>query len=55
MLSCWNRSDETFTITPGERVAQLIIVPVIQANFDLVDEFIPSKRGSNGFGHTGMN
>jgi dUTP pyrophosphatase len=53
MLSCWNRGSEAFTISPGERIAQLIIVPVMQANFEIVPEFAASKRGAGGFGHTG--
>ncbi|MDR1056959.1 MAG: dUTP diphosphatase [Coxiellaceae bacterium] len=55
MVSCWNRGNEIFTIAPGERIAQLIIVPVLQANFEVVDEFKISKRGSGGFGHTGKH
>ncbi|MCL5261650.1 MAG: dUTP diphosphatase [Gammaproteobacteria bacterium] len=53
LVSCWNRGSENFTITPGERIAQLIIVPVIQAQFDVVTEFAASSRGEGGFGHTG--
>ena len=53
MLSCWNRSNESFAIVPGERIAQLIIVPVLQANFEVVSDFVSSKRGKGGFGHTG--
>lgn len=53
MISCWNRGKEPFTVTPGERIAQLIIVPVLHANFEVVSEFITSKRGDGGFGHTG--
>ena len=53
MLSCWNRSSEKFTIVPGERIAQLIIVPVLQANFEIVADFVASERGKGGFGHTG--
>ncbi|MBU0744663.1 MAG: dUTP diphosphatase [Gammaproteobacteria bacterium] len=53
MVSCWNRGSEEFTISPGERIAQLIIVPVLQANFEIVPEFEASKRGAGGFGHTG--
>ena len=52
-VSCWNRSDQPFMIDIGERIAQLIIVPVIQARFDVVDEFTESSRGEGGFGHTG--
>jgi len=53
MISCWNRGDKSFTIAPGERIAQLIVVPVLQANFEVVSEFAKSKRGKGGFGHTG--
>ncbi|MDK2776678.1 MAG: dUTP diphosphatase [Pseudomonadota bacterium] len=53
MVSCWNRGSEPFTIEVGERIAQLVLVPVIQAEFELVDEFGDSERGSGGFGHTG--
>ena len=52
-VSCWNRSDKTFCIEMGDRIAQLLIVPVIRAQFDIVDEFNLSKRGSGGFGHSG--
>lgn len=55
MISCWNRSAEPFTILPGERIAQLIIVPVVKADFEVVDEFHVTKRGSGGFGHTGRH
>ena len=53
MLSCWNRGNEAFTVTPGERIAQLIIVPVLQAKFEVVTDFVTSDRGAGGFGHTG--
>ena len=52
-ISCWNRSLDHFTIQPGERIAQLVIVPVIQAQFDVVDEFVETKRGEGGFGSSG--
>jgi len=55
MISCWNRSQQSFTIAPGERIAQLIIVPVVQADFTIVSEFHATKRGSGGFGHTGRD
>lgn len=54
-VSCWNRSNDSFTIEVGDRIAQLVIVPVIQANFDIVDDFITTDRGSGGFGHSGKN
>ncbi|MBN1684593.1 MAG: dUTP diphosphatase [Gammaproteobacteria bacterium] len=53
MISCWNRGKENFIIQPGDRIAQMIIVPVIQANFEIVSEFKTSKRGEAGFGHSG--
>lgn len=52
-VSCWNRGDTTFTIEPGERIAQMLFVPVIQAEFEVVDTFAASERGAGGFGHTG--
>ena len=53
MVSCWNRSSAAFTIEPMERLAQLVIVPVVQASFRVVDEFDVSARGAGGFGSTG--
>ncbi|WP_282167100.1 dUTP diphosphatase [Shewanella japonica] len=53
MVSCWNRSDEPFTLEIGDRLAQLMFVPVVQAQFTLVDEFDTSDRGEGGFGHSG--
>ena len=53
MVSAWNRSDVPFTIEPMERLAQLIIVPVVQAQFNVVTEFPPSQRGEGGYGSTG--
>lgn len=53
MVSCWNRSDQDFTIEIGERIAQMVIVPVIQVGFDIVSEFQESDRGEGGFGSTG--
>jgi dUTP pyrophosphatase len=53
MVSCWNRCDKPFTMEIGERIAQLIIVPVVQAEFDFVDEFKATERGEGGFGSTG--
>ena len=53
MVSCWNRSDTAFTVQPFERIAQMVIVPVVQAHFRRVDEFENSQRGSGGFGSTG--
>lgn len=53
MISCWNRAQDCYTIQPGDRIAQLIIVPVVQAQMQWVDEFIITERGHGGFGHTG--
>ena len=54
-VSCWNRGSTSFTVQPGERIAQMVIVPVIQAEFDIVEEFDDSERGAGGFGHTGRH
>ncbi len=53
MVSCWNRGKEAFTVQPMERIAQMVIVPVVQAQFRRVDEFATSSRGEGGFGSTG--
>lgn len=53
MVSCWNRGDTPFTLEMGDRLAQLVFVPVVQAQFKLVDEFDSSDRGEGGFGHSG--
>jgi len=53
LISCWNRSENTFTVNPGERIAQMIIVPVVQTKFQIVSDFDSSDRGAGGFGHTG--
>ncbi|QJD59646.1 dUTP diphosphatase [Pseudomonas sp. gcc21] len=55
MVSCWNRSQQAFTIEPGERIAQLVLVPVLQASLEIVEEFDNSARGAGGFGHTGSH
>jgi dUTP pyrophosphatase len=55
MVSCWNRGQTTFTVQPFERIAQLVIVPVVQAAFRRVDEFDQSERGEGGFGSTGKH
>lgn len=54
-VSCWNRGKTTFVIKPGERIAQLVFVPVVQANFNIVESFDQSQRGEGGFGHTGSH
>ena len=53
MISCWNRGDKTFVVEAGERIAQMVIVPVIQPEFHIVNEFEESQRGTGGFGSTG--
>ena len=55
MVSCWNRGSTAFTVQPMERIAQLVIVPVVQAQFRRVDEFDESARGDGGFGSTGAH
>ena len=52
-VSCWNRGNEPFTITPGERIAQLVVVPVVQVELQIVERFADSERGVGGFGHSG--
>lgn len=53
MVSCWNRGKSEFTITPGDRIAQLVLVPVVQASLCVVDEFVETQRGTSGFGSSG--
>lgn len=55
LVSCWNRGRDSFILNPMERIAQLVIVPVIQANFSIVPEFKASERGEGGFGSTGKH
>lgn len=55
MVSCWNRGNCSFSIAIGERIAQLVLVPVVQARFELVDTFDESTRGAGGFGHSGTH
>lgn len=55
MVSCWNRSAEPFTVRPGERIAQLVIVPVVQVELEVVSDFEASMRGAGGFGHSGQH
>jgi dUTP pyrophosphatase len=55
MISTWNRGQTTFTLNPMERLAQLVIVPVVQAEFNIVDDFEQSDRGAGGFGSTGKH
>jgi dUTP pyrophosphatase len=53
-VSCWNRGRQAFVIEPGARLAQMVFVPVVQAEFEIVEEFTASDRGTGGFGHTGQ-
>jgi dUTP pyrophosphatase len=53
MVSCWNRSQTPYTVVPGERIAQLVILPVVKPHFEVVDDFAETERGIGGFGHTG--
>ncbi len=55
MISCWNRGTQPYTIAVGDRIAQLLLVPVGQARLNVVQEFAPSQRGEGGFGSTGVN
>jgi dUTP pyrophosphatase len=54
LISVWNRGREPFAIAPGDRIAQLVILPIVRARFEVVDTFAESARGAGGFGHTGM-
>jgi deoxyuridine 5'-triphosphate nucleotidohydrolase len=53
MVSCWNRGTEPFTVHPGDRIAQLVVVPVIQVELEVVEDFASSQRATGGFGHSG--
>jgi len=53
-VSCWNRGNKSFEIKPGDRLAQMVFVPVVQAQFEIVEDFEQSQRGTGGFGHTGL-
>ena len=55
MVSVWNRGDTTFTIEPGDRIAQLVFLPVVQAQFNIVEDFNSTERGEGGFGHSGRS
>jgi dUTP pyrophosphatase len=55
MVSCWNRGRQPYTIQPGERIAQLVVVPVVQVALEVVQDFADSKRGAGGFGHSGQS
>jgi dUTP pyrophosphatase len=55
MISCWNRGQVTYTVQPGERIAQLVLLPIVRADFEVVTDFSESDRGEGGFGSTGIN
>lgn len=54
-ISCWNRGNDIYTIHPGDRIAQLVILPIVRAEFNVVSEFTATNRGAGGFGHSGKN
>ncbi len=54
-ISCWNRSQKAYEVQPGERIAQMVFVPVERVKFEVVEEFEDSSRGARGFGHSGQN
>lgn len=55
MVSCWNRGNAAYTIEPGDRIAQLVFLPIVRTHFNIVDEFELTQRGTGGFGHSGKN
>lgn len=55
MVSCWNRGSAPFTVNPGDRIAQMVIVPVVHVDFEVVEDFATSERGAGGFGSSGHN
>jgi len=55
MVSCWNRGREPYTVKPGERIAQLVVVPVVQVELQVVEDFAATSRGGGGFGHSGRS
>ena len=55
MVSCWNRSNAAYNIEPGDRIAQLVFLPIVRTQFNIVDEFTHTQRGTGGFGHSGRN
>lgn len=55
MISCWNRGNSLYTIAPGDRIAQLVFLPIVRASFEIVEEFKTTERGTGGFGHSGKN
>ena len=55
MVSCWNRGQSPYTVAPGERIAQMVVVPVVQVDLEIVDDFVESRRGAGGFGSSGTS
>jgi dUTP pyrophosphatase len=55
MVSCWNRGQAAYTIEPGDRIAQLVFLPIVRAQFEVVNDFAETERGAGGFGHSGKN
>jgi len=55
MVSIWNRSNQPFNIEPGDRIAQMVLIPVVKTEFNIVEEFTSSERGTGGFGHSGRH
>lgn len=55
MVSCWNRGQAAYTVNPGDRIAQLVFIPIVRTEFEVVDDFLKSERGVGGFGHSGNN
>jgi dUTP pyrophosphatase len=55
MVSCWNRGQAAYTVQPGDRIAQLVFLPIVRAEFNLVKEFAMTERGTGGFGSSGKN
>lgn len=55
MVSCWNRGRSPYTVAPGERIAQMVVVPVVQVDLEIVDDFVESRRGAGGFGSSGTS
>lgn len=53
MVSCWNRGDKAYTVEPGDRIAQLVFLPIVRTHFNVVSEFAATERGAGGFGHSG--
>ena len=55
MVSCWNRGNQAYTVTPGDRIAQLVFLPIVRTRFEIVEDFAATERGMGGFGHSGKN